>query len=143
MRRHTIYGLTIAGLIPFCIGTLYELAPEVLPPWNWISLITPYYGAVILSFLVVLQWGLSLLQTDTSTPKWLIVSNVIALTAFASLLLPSRMMTLVILLTGYGVALAADLRLFQLVTPPSGYRNLRVTITLIVCGLLLTNIISS
>ncbi|MAR84099.1 MAG: hypothetical protein CMF55_04845 [Legionellales bacterium] len=143
MRRNTIYRLTIAGLIPFCIGTLYQLVPEVLPPWNWISLITPYYGAIILSFLGGIQWGLSLLHTNTITRKWLVVSNVIALMAFASLLLPSRTMTLVILLIGYGAALAVDLRLFQLVAPPSGYRNLRVTITVIVCGLLLTSIMFS
>ena len=142
MRQHTIYSLTIAGLIPFVIGTVYQINPEMLPPWNWLALIIPYYSAVILAFLGGIQWGVSLSHPHISTPQWLIVSNVTALIAFVSLLLPSLTITLVTLLIGYGIALAADIRIFQSARPPHGYRALRVVITSIVGILLLINIIS-
>ncbi|MBV53369.1 MAG: hypothetical protein CL816_04800 [Coxiellaceae bacterium] len=136
MKRFIVYGLAIAGLIPFMIGALYHLSPIILPQWSWLGSVTTYYGAIILSFLGGIQWGMSLSQANIKTKQWLIFSNIISLMAFASLLVPIYALTLVILCFGYLLALVVDLNILATIGPMSGYRSLRVWLTIAVCLLI-------
>ena len=136
MKRTIIYGLTVSGLIPFIIGALYHLTPTALPQWGWLESITTYYGAVILSFLGGIQWGLSLPGTHQTASRWLILSNVVSLIAFTSLLVPSHRLSLVILVFGYVIALLIDLNILSSMSPMSGYRTLRILLTIAACLLI-------
>ena len=73
------------GVIPFAVGAVLSNIPEVAQIGHWLII---GYGAVILSFLGGIQWGVGL----KAAPKaWLpySVAILISLTGWAAMLLPS------------------------------------------------------
>lgn len=116
--------LGFGGLIPFVAtamaaviadGPLRDLAARALPA----------YGAVILSFLGGVRWGLAMPRSDRLFAA-LAASVLPALLGWVSLLLPAST-GLVLLAVGFAAMLAADLRLSS---APSWYRRLRLPLSL-------------
>lgn len=139
MKQRLIYALTLAGILPFVIGTVFSLSTTLFITWQWLDGITVAYAATIMAFLGGIQWGMALLQSDQKAVPWLITSNIIALSAFASLLIPTKSIALVLLIIGFLFTLMIDLIILKSNSPFNGYRTLRICVTVVVCGLLVIN----
>ena len=100
------------------------------------SLALAAYGAVILSFLGGIHWGLAISE-NASEPRHipsyrrLAVSVVPSLVAWCALLLPDRA-TLPVLAAGFAVMLAVDWRAARRAEAPPWYPKLRWPLTTVV-----------
>ncbi|WP_337266056.1 DUF3429 domain-containing protein [Oryzifoliimicrobium ureilyticus] len=126
--------LTIAGAAPFILllSPHLPLADAVLPDHETAFLT---YGAIIAAFMAGALWGLS--QTASNVPiAQLVVSNILALVAWASLLLPRSYLhaSLAIQLASFLGLLAADLNLRKAGLEASWYIKLRLSVTAIVAA---------
>lgn len=118
-------ALGFLGLVPFFATAAASLTPAA-PLHDVASQALIAYGAVILSFLGGVRWGLAIAAPDGArlfAP--LAVSVVPSLAAWIALLLP-REPGLVLLAAGLAALLAADLRLRS---APDWYRALRVPLS--------------
>jgi len=91
------------------------------------------YGAVILSFLGGIHWGLAIgavSQTDNTIWRRIAVSIVPSLVAWAALLMPSRIGFL-LLTAAFVTTLSADIRASRMHVAPTWYPRLR---WLLSCG---------
>ena len=117
--------LGFAGLIPFLLAAAIGLLPAA--PLHDLSLQALLaYGAVILSFLGGIRWGLAIATTDSADlfgPLFLSVLS--ALLGWIALLVPSST-GLVLLALGFAAILIADL---WLSTAPYWYRSLRLPLS--------------
>ncbi|WP_395373064.1 DUF3429 domain-containing protein [Marinicella sp. W31] len=133
--------LTYLGAIPFIIAVLIGLNihvsfPEILggdiayASFKAKALVHSY-AVVILSFLGGIQWGISL--REPVTRRLYIVSNVIALAAWLSLIVFTKSEGLIIVLLGFIVALWVDQKAHNRGMIPSWFWQLRIKVTAIVC----------
>ena len=135
-KRRTAKQLMCAGLMPFWLGALAEVF------WHGgadglVSGFLMGYGAVIVAFIAGIHWGLYLLK---DVPWNLFVhSNVVAVTAWVSLLLvPLMGYSLLLLCLLY--LLALDYRLYQAAIIDRWFMTMRVLITSLVSFALLVAI---
>ena len=124
--------LTAAGFIPFAVLSLAGLlAPQPFQPQIGIALLL--YGAVILSFLGGIHWGLEMARSERSGTApglmALAISTVPSLLAWASLALPHPFQS-VGLGVGFLLILAHDLRCRRSSRVPVWYPKLRIPVTL-------------
>lgn len=118
--------LGLAGLIPLLYAAVAgSLAPHA--PLHDVSLQALLaYGAMILSFLGGIRWGLTMATADpTGMLGPLFASTVRALLGWLALLVPSST-GLVMLAPGFTATLIADLRLS---IAPHWYRSLRLSLS--------------
>ena len=116
--------LGLGGLVPFALAALVGLAADApLRDLALRSLLA--YGAVILSFLGGVRWGLAMAAPER---LWgpLSISVLPALLGWIALLLPPSTALLTLAL-GFAAMLAADMKL---AAAPAWYRALRLPLTL-------------
>lgn len=91
------------------------------------------YGAVILSFLGGIHWGLAIASDlgDGSLPRRLVVSVVPSIVAWAGLLLPLRV-GLLVLAVGFAAMLYVDTRATRVGEAPPWYPRLRGPLSAVV-----------
>lgn len=77
-------GLTLLGAIPFVAAVLAQIAGMAHYHTAYLSLT---YGAVIISFLSGIHWGLYITHAKAKRINLLVSSNILALLAWLSLLL--------------------------------------------------------
>ena len=125
--------LGVAGLIPFAVPAVIILwGPAEWRSFGWIALLA--YGAVILSFVGAVHWGLALRQTDAgranSAGLWRAFgwSVTPALLAWLALML-SPGAAVLLLLGGFGAQYWADERAFRARCIPLWYLHLRRLLT--------------
>lgn len=154
-------ALGFAGLLPF-IGALLALVLDVDLPFK-AEQVFVFYSAIILSFLCGAIWG-SLLNTNFVAPDLagtdftevhftkkasalFIVSNLVSLTAWVSLLIYNRHLdlSLGLLTLGYTVVFAAEYAMRESLYKQvyRGYLNLRSWLTVCVVTLHLGMLIIS
>ncbi len=125
--------LGFSGLIPFvgaAVGGL--IGDPALQEMSLRALLA--YGAIILSFLGGVRWGLAIAQTETGALlKPLTVSVLPSLLGWVALLLPTGV-GLLIRAMGLAAMLIADARLPQ---APHWYRVLRIPLSLGAIGALI------
>lgn len=132
--RPALY-LGAAGLIPFIgLSIASLLLPDARQGQAMIAL--AFYGAVILSFLGGIHWGLEMARQATaggpiSFPR-LGISVLPSLVAWAALALPGDYV-LAGLCAGFIGILAYDLHAARRGTVPSWYAKLRIPLTFVVC----------
>lgn len=129
--------LGFLGLLPFAAFGLAGLLP--LAPFHaQAPSILLAYGAVILSFLGGVRWGLAIATPDAAR-LWaqLGFSVLPSLLAWAGLLLPIRA-GLLLLAAGFALMLVADLRLAE---APAWYRQLRRPLSAGAIGALLLGLL--
>lgn len=114
--------LGFAGLLPFAGAALAGLVPGLRVPAAQILLA---YGAVILSFLGGIRWGLAMGTPDAAYR--LGISVVPSLLGWIALLLPTRA-GLLLLAAGFAAMTVAD---FRLPEAPAWYPRLRLPLS---CG---------
>jgi len=121
--------LGAGGVLPFLAAALGVLFADHLYPFSLLALIT--YGAVILSFLGGIRWGLAIagMVPRAALARALIVSVVPALLGWAALLLSLRQGYL-LLVVAFVVALLDDVAATRRGEAPPWYPKLRLPLTL-------------
>ena len=119
------FWLGFAGLMPFLAAAAINLIPGA--PLHDLALQALLsYGAVILSFLGGVRWGLAIATSDFADLLGpLFISVVPALLGWFALLLPSSL-GLTVLVLSFSVMLVADR---QLLSAPRWYRSLRLPLS--------------
>lgn len=129
-----IVTLGYSGLAPFVAGVL-GIALLEGEPRQFAARALVAYGAVILSFLGAVHWGL-LLQTETTgTQSRRLAAVLPALAAWGALLLSSSR-GLALLAVAFGVFWLYEHRVAGERLLPAGYLELRRQLTVAVCALL-------
>lgn len=127
--------LGLAGLLPFyaCLAAAV-LGAGGLPPLAVQAQMG--YGAVILSFLGGVHWGLAMTDTDAAPAGmswtrlgWSVLPSLIG---WAALLLPRQSAGLGLLTIGFILMLAGDMRAVAAGTAPRWYLPLRRLLTALV-----------
>lgn len=119
------------GVIPFAVGALLANIDETAATGQWLII---GYGAVILSFLGGIQWGVGL---AISPRAWLpyTVAIIISLTGWVAMLLPP-LWGLALLAAGFVAALVYDAISAGVFRLPGWFMGLRSLLTVCVVGCL-------
>lgn len=133
MRQVSPKLLGFGGLLPFLVLTALTLVgPD---GWrDWVSLGLIAYGAVILSFLGGITWGLAVTRSQARDPLYLASMGPFAAAWIALLLPPS--FGLLLLMVAFLGSLANDFMLKRAGLSPGWFFSLRVTLTAIVVACL-------
>ena len=125
--------VALAGGAPFLVG-----APRL---WALHALLA--YGAIILSFLGGIQWGLAIARPGGASPDTLggrlIVSITPSLAAWGALLVPERA-GLILLALSIAAMLWVDLRATRLGQAPAWYPRLRIPLS---CAVIATLVLGA
>lgn len=125
-QRAVVDVLTCLGTLPFWLLLLASIfAPQLEAKRSFIS-----YGAIIGSFMSGTLWG----NTFNGRNGILIIlsSNVLALTAFATVIVGSITVSLLTQMISFGLLLAFDARIIAKHEGLRWYLKLRVRVTLVV-----------
>lgn len=122
--------LMLLGLIPF-IGFAVLAQPNDLMSKHDAMMFYISYGAVILSFLGGIEWGLVINQQQRHHVLILIVSNILALMAWSAVLALSHTLALWILFTGFIIALLIDWYCLRVNLIAPAFFKWRVLITVV------------
>lgn len=134
-------ALGYAGLLPFVAGALGIALLEGAPREFAVRALVAY-GAVILSFLGAVHWGLLLTRDpDGRTVPWLAAGVMPALTAWGALLLADGR-ALTALVVGFGAFWLYEHRVVGMALLPAGYLQLRRSLSLAACALLALAVIA-
>ncbi len=128
--------LGLAGLLPFAGAALLALQPG--PAGDWAGFALLGYGAVILSFLGGIHWGLALARD--AAPDWraLGIGVLPSLAGWAGLLAGGTA-GLLLLASGFLAVLAVDLGLSRSGRAPAWFARLRSLLTGAVLAALLVS----
>jgi hypothetical protein len=133
-------ALGYAGLLPFVAGVLaIALFEGEARAFAVRALVA--YGAVILSFLGAVHWGLVLRQPDAAAPARLAIGVLPSLAGWVALLLPDRY-ALALLVVAFGGFWLYEHRVVGAALLPVGYLDLRRSLSLAVCALLTLGLLS-
>ena len=129
--------LGFSGLMPFAAFALAGLLP--LAPFHAEApAVLLAYGAVILSFLGGIHWGLAIAEADPARLFARLSFSVLpSLLAWVGLLLP-KPAGLLLLAAGFALMLVTDLRL---AAAPGWYRHLRLPLSAGAIGALLLGLL--
>jgi hypothetical protein len=133
-------ALGYGGLVPFVAAALgialLDGEPRALAARALLA-----YGAVILSFLGAVHWGLLLARPVSDVERRLLAGVLPALAAWVALLLPERY-GLALLVVAFGAFWLYEHRVLGASQMPAPYLGLRRNLTLAVCSLLALGLIA-
>jgi Protein of unknown function (DUF3429) len=128
--------LGAAGLIPFvglALAPLFNLEPFGRDPVYVLAL----YGAVILSFMGAVHWGLAMADTKSAKASGYIISVMPALVGWFAISFLPLPVSLRVIAAAFVVLVLVDLRAVRLAVAPGWYGRLRIPLTLVVVAALL------
>jgi len=133
--------LALAGFLPFGAGVVILLLPEtsMVRAWQaWVFVAVPVYGAVILSFLGGIRWGLALSGQggDTQVSRRLFLSVLPSLWGWGAALM-GQPANFILLAIGFALTGIWDRNLKGDATVPQWFVGLRATLTILVTAALL------
>lgn len=149
MRRLPIFAIVLglAGLLPFIACTAGILFfPGQVPLQRLVQALIAY-GAVILSFLGAVHWGLALVEPAITIPGAALIHTpgadrarlalgvLPALVGWAALLVPlvaSPLLGLAVLLVGFALTMLVEVQAGRRGLMPPGYLGLRWVLTSVV-----------
>lgn len=133
--------LGAAGVIPFLAGAA---GMWLLPPAQAddAARLMVAYGAVILSFMGAIHWGLVMWRNDDECQNWYVVSVLPALAAWVALMLPP-LPALSLLAVAFILVYAFDRTAIAAGIAPPWYRALRTPLTTAVATLLLLGLLAA
>jgi hypothetical protein len=132
-----VAGLAYGGLLPFIALAILQGADSARASW-WLAALVGY-GAVILSFVGALHWGIAMtaLTLDARQRRVAFGWSVLpALIAWGAIVLSGRGAALM-LLSGFVLHWIQDIRLSGPAGLPAWYLPLRVRLTAVACMCLL------
>lgn len=119
-----------AGLIPFVVAAGASWLGIALPFGADGVMLAQTYGAVILSFLGGIRWGVALSPLSGAVRgKHIALSVLPPLAAWVAVLMPAPI-ALTLLLAGFAAQLYWDLRAYRSGLIPQWFRDLRVVLTM-------------
>ncbi|RIA47588.1 DUF3429 domain-containing protein [Dichotomicrobium thermohalophilum] len=128
--------LTFAGALPFIAAVVaLPFAPAEATASIWQAVLG--YGAVIASFVSGIHWGLFLYRNAALPLNLFISSNICALAAWATLLLPSLRLALLLLIAVFAALFAIDHTVWRAGGHEAWFYQLRAAITAIVIAALI------
>lgn len=127
-------ALTFLGAIPFVTPAIASLLGFKDPHMHALVL---SYGAIIAAFLSGMHWGLSLRHAAETRINLLITSNIVALVAWASLIISVTQWQYYLQMACFVLLLLIDYQLTKSRVHAAWFFNLRVLITGIVLASLL------
>lgn len=126
--------LALAGYIPFLVLALWLYAIAVDHPWRADTImLLKTYGAVILSFLGGIRFGLAVASGEGSDRRALILSMVPALTAWAALWI-AEPFAFALLAAAFAAHGAWDNLAAYAGAAPAWFGRMRVWLTMLVVG---------
>jgi len=130
-----------AGLLPFIAGVLgialLDGEPRALAVRALVA-----YGAVVLSFLGAVHWGLVLARPTSTAARFLLIVGVLpSLAGWIALLLPGRH-GLALLVAAFGAFWLYEHRVLGKRLLSAEYLRLRRSLTLAVCSLLALGLVA-
>ncbi|MEL6966114.1 MAG: DUF3429 domain-containing protein [Pseudomonadota bacterium] len=136
-RRKTVWALSLGGVLPFLALTLFLVLVNASHPLHSLALDgLKTYGAVILSFLGGIRWGLALEATDRQAASRIHIASVVpSLLGWFALFLPDAT-GLAVLAVGFAAQGAWDSFAGQAGTFRNWFVQIRMVITTIVVVLL-------
>jgi len=133
-------ALGYGGLVPFAAAVLgvvlLDGEPRALASRALLA-----YGAVILSFLGAVHWGLVLAKPSSDSGRRLLVGVLPSLAGWIALLLPARL-GLALLIVAFGAFWLYEHRVLGERFLPAPYLGLRRSLTLGACSLLALGLIA-
>ena len=138
--KSTAKALGYAGLIPFIVFSIGCWIP--LPFVSNAAGILVAYGAVILSFMGAVHWGVAMASSDPNRGKYFIASVIPALVAWPALLVATQL-AMIILLIGFIGLYVYDRSVEQSQVLAAWYIPLRTRLTSVVAICLLTALSAS
>jgi len=128
----TVAFAGLAGWVPFLIGLILTIFPSLSPfePAVFERALVGY-GALILSFLGGVRWGIRL-QGGAGTDLTYIVGTFGSIAGFITLLLPINV-GLMILIVGFAIHGMWDVASGMRGRVPQAYARLRAVLTWLVC----------
>jgi hypothetical protein len=133
-------ALGYAGIVPFVAGVLGIVLLEGDARLLAIRALSAY-GAVILSFLGAVHWGMLLRRPDPPVASRLLSGVLPALAGWIALLLPGRI-GLALLVVAFGSFWLYEHRALPDGWLPAAYMRLRRNLSLAVCALLALGLIA-
>lgn len=130
--------LGLAGVLPFAAAALVSFQPGATGHWATFALLA--YGAVILSFLGGIHWGLALARYTTPNFRELGIGVLPSLVGWAGLLTGGSA-GLIMLVAGFLGVLAVDIDLACDGRAPAWFGRLRAVLTGAVCATLLLAVV--
>ena len=118
--------LGLAGVLPFAVAALLSLQDGATGEWARFALLA--YGAVILSFLGGIHWGLALAGRGSPAALDLGIGVLPSLAGWAGLLAGGTT-GLLVLLAGFLAVLAVDIGLSRDGRAPAWFARLRTVLT--------------
>ena len=122
-------ALGYAGLMPFVVFSIGCWIP--LPYIDNVPYILITYGAVILSFMGAVHWGVAMASKDQQRGSYIIASVIPALIAWLALLLPHSL-ALGLLLAGFIGLYGYDRSVEKVQELPGWYIPMRTRLTAVV-----------
>ncbi|MBR71436.1 MAG: hypothetical protein CMM30_00645 [Rhodospirillaceae bacterium] len=138
IKINPIYLLGWAGLIPFWGLTIVSHCNNDYA--NFATQLQVFYGAVILSFLGGIHWGIPILRERSSHQKHLYWGVVPSLIGWLALALPTTW-TIIILAIGFIISFLVDVWFFS-ASSYYWYKQTRFFLTIMVVLALLINLAS-
>ncbi len=133
-------ALGYGGLVPF-VAAVIGIALLDGEPRAFAARALLTYGAVILSFLGAVHWGLVLARPVPGAPRRLLAGVLPALAGWVALLLPQRQ-GLALLVVAFGAFWLYEHRQLGASILPDAYLGLRRNLTVGVCSLLALGLIA-
>jgi hypothetical protein len=129
--------VTLAGLLPFIAGLVFAIFPDMAPIESvMIERALIGFGAVILSFLGGVRWGLRL-QGGAGSDLTFVMGMLGAIGGLVMLLLPYEA-ALTLLAIGFGLQGIWDMRSSGV---PTAYASMRGLMTWVVCAIIIAILI--
>jgi hypothetical protein len=135
--------LALAGFVPFAVLAfwLYGIAPD--HPWRQGTIVVlTAYGAVILSFLGGLRWGIALGDRDGESRRDLMLGVVPPLVGWSAMLMPPPL-TFVLLAVAFAAQGAWDSVTLTSEAVPAWFRRLRIQMTVLVVAALVVAFVAT
>ncbi len=139
IRVRLYFLLALAGTIPYAAWALLRLMDiDLIPVLGHIDLAGSTYAALIIAFLAGSHWGNTLHRSHSSDNRVLLISNLIMLTVWITLLtVPFGVLQISVFIISLIVLLLIDLHLLRKHQISEGYYSIRLMITSFVIMLLL------
>lgn len=133
-QRFLMHGLTYAGALPFVVFNIMLLLHfDFVLSTEFIYKAFLTYGAIIMSFLAGMHWGIAITMSQPMSVYLLLSSNVVAILAWICLILNIHFLTLILLGILYLYQLVIDCKLAKDHLLTKGFLLTRIVITIIVC----------
>jgi hypothetical protein len=137
---HLAKILTYSGTLPLVACVFLTYMPVAGIDSN---LIAKTYAAIIISFLCGIHWAVHLFFAEKCPRNLLLTSNVVALLAWSSLLIPNQQIAKLLQVLCFIYLLTLDLKLRSAGILPEWFYGLRRNATVIVVLSLMASIILS